>query len=164
VTDIWLKGRVERVGTVYTPALNLVSEDGKRYEVVGDLTTELAGLEGAKLDIFVARERDGWQLPRVRVIDYKIIDMGGDHPEIGIVRVDGEQIFVVVDAQKTLKLMDTALAKRLKARPGEKVWVVGKPVSNGHFKIWRAGYLGVPRVGAASSQPAVGVSGSTNSQ
>jgi len=99
----------------------------------------------------VAREREG-QLPRVRALQYKILDINGDHPEIGIVKVDGEQIYVVVDAQHTLQLQDTALARKLKSRHGEKVWVVGKPVSNNQFKIWRAGYLGVPK--APSSQPA----------
>lgn len=148
--DSWLKGRIEKVGTVYTPQLNLITDDGKRYEVIGDLSGELGGLEYAKLDVQVAREREG-QLPRVRALQYKILDIGGDHPEIGIVKIEGDQISIVVDKEKTLKLADTALAKRLKSRPGEKVWVVGKPVSNGQFKIWRAGYLGIPK--APASQP-----------
>ncbi len=149
----WLKGSVIRVGTVYTPGLNLTTVDGKRFEVSGDLLKELAQFEGGNtLEILCVREKDGL-LPRVRAVDFKIVELaGGDRPEIGIVKVSGKEISVVVDESRTLKLQDTPVARRLLDKHGEKVWVVGKPVSGGLFKIWRVGFLGVG--GRAATQPA----------
>jgi hypothetical protein len=148
-----LTGRVERVGTVYTPALNLVTDDGHRFDVIGELSTELARLEGgAKLEIRAAREKGGSLLPRVRALGYKIVELpGGAKPEVGIVAVDGEQVSLKLDGS-VLKLSDTPVAQRLKAHAGEKVWVVGKAVSAGQFKVWRVGFLGTPK--QASSQEA----------
>lgn len=142
----WLKGRVERVGTVQTPQLDLVSDDGKRYEVAGELVTELSSLAGGvKLEVQVEREHEGSMLPRVRALAYHIEDIGGgDKPEIGFVKVDGEKINIVVDKDKTLALADTQVARRLLGKDGAKVWVVGKSTSNG-FKAWRVGFLLQPK-------------------
>jgi hypothetical protein len=137
----WIKGRVERVGTVQTPQLNLISEDGKRFELAGALVTELSSLEGAKLDVQIEREHEGSMLPRVKALAYQIDDIGGgDKPEIGIVKIEGEQVSVVIDKDKTLKLADTQVARHLRGKDGAKVWVVGKSTSNG-FKAWRVGFL-----------------------
>lgn len=152
-----LTGRIERVGTVYTPALNLVTEDGHRYDVIGDLSGELARLEGgAKLEVKAAKEKGGSLLPRVRALAYKIVELpGGSKPEVGIVEIAGEQISLRQGPNEVLKLADTAVAQRLKGHEGEKVWVVGKQISQG-FKIWRVGFLGTPKQPAsqeAASQP-----------
>lgn len=150
--DKWVKGRVEKVGTVYNPGLNLVSDDGKRFDVVGELTGELSRLDGgAKLEVQIVREAGGSLLPRVRAVGYRIVELtGGDRPEVGIVKVSGGAVSLVTDG-KELKLQETSVAKKLLARHGEKVWVVGKTVSGGLFKVWRVGFLGAP---APSSAPA----------
>ncbi|MCC6810584.1 MAG: hypothetical protein IT381_24350 [Deltaproteobacteria bacterium] len=155
-----LTGNIVRTGTVYSPALMLVTDDGHRYDVVGDLWNELARLEGgAKLELKCLREKGGSLLPRVRAVSYRIVELpGGAKPEVGIVRVDGDQVLLKLDGAEQLKLSDTAVAQRLKSHVGEKVWVVGKPISSGLFKVWRVGFLGVPKAPAsapveASSQP-----------
>lgn len=151
----WIKGRVELVGTVNTPSLNLVSEEGRRFEVTGDLVGELSALQGAPvLEVQVAREREG-MLPRVKVVGYRILDVGGgDKPEVGIVEVKDGRVTLVVDEKTRHQLMDTQVARKLVSRVGEKVWIVGKTTSSG-FKVWRVGFIaGKPAAGAASSQPA----------
>lgn len=142
----WLKGRVERVGTVQIPQLNMISDDGKRYEIAGDLVPELSTLEGGvKLEVQVEREHEGSMLPRLRALSYRIEDIGGgDKPEIGFVKIEGDQISVVIDKEKTLKLADTQVARHLLGKEGAKVWVVGKSTSNG-FKAWRVGFLLQPK-------------------
>jgi len=149
----WLKGKVELVGTVQSPQLNLISEDGKRYELAGDLVPELSTLQGnVKLEVQVEREREGSMLPRVKALGYHIEDIGfGDKPEIGMVKIEGEQVSIVVDKDKTLKLSDTQVARHLIGRDGAKVWIVGKSTSNG-FKAWRVGFL-LPAKNAATPPP-----------
>jgi hypothetical protein len=151
-SEAWLKGSVARVGTVYTPGLHLTTSDGKRYELSGDLVKEIALFEGGNtLEILCVKEKDGL-LPRMKATDFRILELaGGDKPEIGHVKVEGTGVHLVIDAKRTLKLQDTPVARRLLQKNGEKVWVVGKPVSGGLFKIWRVGFLGT---GGAASQPA----------
>jgi hypothetical protein len=141
-----LTGRIERVGTVYTPALNLVTDDGHRYDVLGDLSSELARLEGgARLEVKALKEKSGSLLPRVRVASYKIVELpGGAKPEVGIVELEGESVVLRVEPTGKLTLSDTPVAQRLKGHAGEKVWVVGKTSSQGLFKVWRVGFLGTP--------------------
>lgn len=150
----WIKGRVELVGTVNTPSLNLISDDGLRYEVVGELVSELGALQGApKLDVQVTRERDG-MLPRVKVTGYRILDVGGgDKPEVGVVQIADGKVHLVLDDKSKLALIDTQVSRKLASRAGEKVWVVGKPTSSG-FKVWRVGFIAVkPAEQQPSSQP-----------
>ncbi len=148
--DQWIKGHVERVGTVANPQLNLVSENDRRYELVGELTIELAGLESAKLELLCSREHEGSLLPRLRVINYRILDIGGgEKPEIGVVKVSGEQVSIS-DSGRDLKLVDTQLARNLRRHVGQKVWVVGKVSTSGLFKAWRVGFLTEPKLPAAA--------------
>ncbi len=147
----WLHGRVEQVGTAQLPSLNLVTDEGKRYEVVGALVPELARCQGCKLQISVERQNEGSMLPRMRALQYKIDEVGGgDKPEVGIVKVNGDKVSIVVDKDKTLTLADTQVAHKVKDKSGSKVWVVGKASSNG-FKAWRVGFL-VPAAAADSTE------------
>jgi hypothetical protein len=105
-----------------------------------------------------SKEKGGSLLPRVRALSYKIVELtGGAKPEVGIVHVEGEQVTLrVLDPPSVLKLQDTPVSQRLKSHAGEKVWVVGKPASQGMFRVTRVGFLGVPKQPAsqeAASQP-----------
>ncbi len=123
----------------------LVSEAGE-VKVEGELASEVARLQSAKLEIVGKREGDTFHVQA-----YRILDIGGGAPLVGelLITATGYALRDGSGAELPLSLNPRG-RERLYDQAGAKLWVVGTPLVSGELKVLRYGIL---REAKPPSQP-----------
>lgn len=144
-----LIGKVRLTRAVGGPKVTLVS-GGTTVSVKGDLKSEIAKLQAAKVELIGRREGDTFV-----VHEYRILDIGGGiKPMVGILVPtaaglglsdgDGEPIPLSLNPRGKL---------RLQKMPGAKIWISGKRLVSGELKVLRYGILREPPKSTGKEAP-----------
>ncbi len=137
-TDTSAQGVVRVVGSAPAPVVTLTS-DTVQVSLVGPLAAELANLDGARINVSGPVGKSQMPLGRasraITVRRYKILEVAGGTPVVGVLVADGSGAFRV----DTLLL--SSPPPDLTRFVGSKVWVVGKSTDSGALTVQAFGIL-----------------------
>ncbi|NIP77699.1 MAG: hypothetical protein GWM90_00235 [Gemmatimonadetes bacterium] len=95
----------------------MIETDTASYEVHGEYRKELERLQGATV-IATGQRKDG----DVTVEGYRILEIGGFQPVVGILESADDKLYVREEDGETIAI--TGAPEDLRAQLGAKVWVV----------------------------------------
>lgn len=114
------------VGTDIETWVQVRTDQAEGLRIVGDMEAEIGALQGARLRLVGARvDHDGIG-EAFRVIDYAILDIGGETPIVGtLLRVDGDFWIAEPDSIGGGRLQLIGVPSTIGEVTGGKIWVVG---------------------------------------
>lgn len=124
-----IEGTVSAVGTDVEPRTAIAPADGSAsIYLVGELEPELRRVSGATARV-TGEPTAGAPGDALRVRDYRILEIDGDRPWVGVVRDgdEGPELAVEDGGPATLALVGLPAGA---LEPGAKAWVVGRREAN----------------------------------
>lgn len=113
-------GTVRRVGS--TPFSRTVVEGDDTVTVTGPLEDEVSRLSGARVRVRGEISTGQYPGPTLEAAAYEILSVDGERPDVGLLRADGEGLYLEREGRESLRLR--AVTSGLEGRVGAKVWVV----------------------------------------
>lgn len=117
-----ITGTVRQVGSV--PFLMTVVQGEDTAAVSGELEEEISRLSGARVRVMGVRSEGSYPGPTVRASAYRILAIDGEEPSVGILRRDGESVYLEPDEAGGERVELSAVPDGLRDRIGAKVWVI----------------------------------------
>ena len=135
-------GAVHVSGSSFQRQIRLEA-DGKRLALAGDIVAELGRLHSFKVEVLGVVEGD-----KLTATGYRILDIGGgSKPVVGVLTQEGTSLTLVANLEETggIKLnLPPRSKRRLANKTGAKIWVFGKTLVSGEYKVLRYGILKEP--------------------
>jgi hypothetical protein len=134
-------GRVKVTrGPVGQPAWVSLATDSGTLRLTGHLTTELAKLASARIEVIGIRDRDDFVVKA-----YTILEVSGVKPIVGYL-LRTTHGFALKDGDRAaLPLsLPPRSRQRLSDKAGAKLWVYGKTLVSGELKVSKYGILRLP--------------------
>lgn len=114
------------VGTDIETWVQVRTDQAEALRVVGDLEAEVGALQGARLRLVGARVDHEGIGAAFHVIDYSILEIGGETPIVGtLLRVDGDFWLAEPDSVGGARLQLIGVPSAIGEATGAKIWVVG---------------------------------------
>lgn len=113
-------GTVRQVGS--TPFVRTVVEGSDTVTVTGPVESEVSRLSGARVRVYGEISTGQFPGPTMEAVAYEILSVDGERPHVGVLRADGEGLYLEREGREPVRLR--AVASGLEDRVGAKVWVV----------------------------------------
>lgn len=109
----------------------LTDEQGRRFLLTGGWAEELVRLHGHTVKVWGELGPKKLFQPTVVVTRYELLEVGGQSPQVGELRLEAEGRLQLRQQDRALVVeAPAALRQRLRARVGCKVWLVGELVGS----------------------------------
>lgn len=126
-----LSGSIIVVRELDRPMPQLTDEQGRRFLLTGAWAEELVRLHGHTVKVWGELGPKKLFQPTVVVGRYELLEVGGQTPQVGELRLETEGRLQLRQPERVLALeAPAALRQRLRARVGCKVWIVGELVGS----------------------------------
>lgn len=124
-------GKVHVVRGVHGGEPQLTDERGERYLLVGPWRAELLRVGGHTIKLWGTFARKKLLQRTIKVTRYQLIESAGRKPWVGMLALDATGGLLLRQPDRTLLVTPPGgLAKKLRARVGCKIWMVGELVGD----------------------------------
>lgn len=124
---IVLVGGITVVRELDRPVPQIADEQGRRFLLTGGGAEELLRLHGHTVKVWGELGPKKLLQPTVVVARYELLEVGGQRPQVGELRLEGDGRLLLRQVDRVLLLEPSAaLRQRLRERVGCKVWIVGE--------------------------------------
>lgn len=113
-------GTVRQVGS--NPFVRTLVEGTDTVTVTGDLESEISRLSGARVRVVGSLATGDFPGPTLDAGEYRILAVDGERPEVGVLRADGDGLYLDREGEDPLRLR--AVTASLERNLGAKIWVL----------------------------------------
>jgi hypothetical protein len=124
--DETVTGVAHVVGTDVETWVQVRTDAAEALRVVGDMESEIGSLQGARVRIVGARVDDAGIGQAFHVVDYELLEIGGEVPIVGtLLRVESDFWLAEPDSVGGERLRLIGVSQAIGEATGGKIWVVG---------------------------------------